>query len=561
MYNVLVGGAAGQGVDTTVAVLERLLKQSGCAVFAMRDLMSRVRGGHNFSRVRFGSSVPRCHSERLDGVIALNEETIAIHKDDLNPNGFILCDSAIATDDPRAVRLDMAAIAKDLGNPRVTGSVAVGAALKLFGLPFDEASAHAVFAQSVKAPYVDINVRAARAGHDAVAAKFQGGAGECPGGDCAAHMILSGNRALALGALAAGVQFYSAYPMSPSTSIMEYLALKSAETGIVVEQAEDEIAAVNMAIGASYAGARAMTGTSGGGFSLKVEGLGLAGMTEIPLVLVNAQRPGPVTGFPTRTEQADLKFVISASQGEFPRMVIALRHHEDAFYQTIRAFNLAEKYQIPVILLTDQYLAEATAALPAFDLHKIPLYEPENALVQGEYARYRYTDSGISPRKFPGDPAGFAAADSDEHDESGRIVEDAETRIRMMDKRMGKLALLEHELQEPALLGDPAPEVLLLGWGSLYGPLEEAADILNQQGKARYGALVFGDIWPLPQKRLKELAANARAILHVEQNYAGQLASLIREVTGIKTDAGILRYDGRQMSGEEIAGRVRKEGF
>lgn len=561
MYNVLVGGAAGQGVDTTVAVLERLLKQSGCAVFAMRDLMSRVRGGHNFSRVRFGAVVPRCHSERLHGVIALNEETIALHQEDILPNGFILCDSAIATDDPRAVRLNMAGIAKDLGNPRVAGSVAVGAALKLLGLPLDGASARAVFTQSVKAPYVDVNVRAAQAGYDAVPRQFQGGAGECPGGECAGHMVLSGNRALALGALAAGVQFYSAYPMSPSTSIMEYLALKSGETGIVVEQAEDEIAAVNMAIGASFAGARAMTGTSGGGFSLKVEGLGLAGIAEIPLVLVNAQRPGPATGFPTRTEQADLKFSIFAAQGEFPRMVIALRHHEDAFYQTIRAFNLAEKYQIPVILLTDQYLAEATATLPLFDLGKVSFYEPENISVQGEYASYRYTDSGVSPRIFPGDPRGFAAADSDEHDEYGRIVEDSQTRVRMMDKRMGKLKLLEAELQEPALLGDAAPQVLLLGWGSLYGPLAEAVDILNRQGKARYGALVFGDVWPLPQRRLKELGASAKAVLHVEQNYTGQLASLIREVTGINTHAGILRYDGRQMSGEAIAGRVQKEGF
>lgn len=557
MYNLLLGGAAGQGVDTTAAILERWLKQSGCGVFAMRDLMSRIRGGHNFTRIRFGERAPQSHSERLDGMIALNAETVAIHRESLREDGFILCDGTVETEDARAIKLDMTAIAKGLGNERVAGSVAIGAAVKLFGIPMDAAQARDVFAQSVKAEYVDINVKAAQAGYDAVPQKFPHA-----GGDCAGHMILSGNKALALGALAAGLQFYSAYPMSPSTSIMEYLALKAVQTGIIVEQAEDEIAAVNMAIGASFAGARAMTGTSGGGFSLKVEALGLSGMAEIPLVLVDAQRPGPVTGFPTRTEQSDLRFVISASQGEFPRMVIALRHHADAFYQTMRAFNLAEKYQIPVILLTDQYLADSTATIPVLDPGRVERYEPEDAPAEGEYARYRLTQSGISPRKFPGTRDGFVSADSDEHDEHGRIVEDSETRIRMMQKRMGKLALLEKELQEPEWLGDRFADVMLVGWGSLYGPLEEAVRLLNQRGTGRrYGALVFGDVWPLPQKLLRQAAASAKALIHVEQNYTGQLRSLIREVTGIQTDVGIVKYDGRQLSGEEIAERVAKEGF
>lgn len=554
MYNLLVGGAAGQGVDTTVAILERLIKQSGCGIFAVRDLMSRIRGGHNFSLIRFGAGLPMSHSERLDAIIALNDESIALHQANLQPNGFILCDSGIKTDDPRAIKLDMTAVAKQLGNVRVAGSVAIGAALKLFGITMD--AVQHVFEQSVKAEYVQINVKAAQAGYDSVAQKF-----DRAGGDYADHMIISGNKALSLGALAAGLQFYSAYPMSPSTSIMEYLALKAGETGIIVEQAEDEIAAVNMAIGASFAGARAMTGTSGGGFSLKVEALGLSGMAEIPLVLVDVQRPGPVTGLPTRTEQSDLKFMISASQGEFPRMVIALRHHADAFYQTIRAFNLAEKYQIPVILLSDQYLAESTATIPVLDPDKVALFEPQDEPAQGEYARYRYTENGISPRKFPGTRDGFVSADSDEHDEYGRIIEDSETRIRMMNKRMGKLELIGRELQEPELLGAASPEVLLLGWGSLYGPLEEAVRLLNQPGGKRYGALVFGDVWPLPQKLLLEKAAQAGVMINVEQNYTGQLASLIREVTGIQTDASILKYDGRQLSGEEIARRVAKEGF
>ncbi len=555
MYNLLIGGAAGQGVDTTAAILERLIKQSGCGVFTMRDLMSRIRGGHNFSRIRFGAGAPRCHSESLDGIIALNEETIAIHRENLRPGGFILCDSAIKTDDEFAIKLDMAAIAQELGNARVAGSVAVGAALKLFGIPMSTEEAYSIFRKSVKEEHVDINVKAAQAGYNAVPQKFEHTAGEASD-----QMLVSGNQTLAMGALTAGVQFYSAYPMSPSTSIMEYLAAKSGEAGIVVEQAEDEIAGINMALGASYAGARAMTGTSGGGFSLKVEALGFAGMAELPLVVANVQRPGPSTGLPTRTEQSDLKFVISASQGEIPRMVIALRHHEDAFYQTVRAFNMAEKYQIPVILLSDQYLADSTATIPVLDPRRIALYQPEEGPA-GDYARYRFTENGISPRKLPGMSKDLVAADSDEHDEYGHIAEGSEMRTRMMNKRMGKMALLEEELLEPEVLGDSAPEVLLLGWGSMYGPLEEAVELLNQKGGKRYGALVFGDIWPLPQKLLKKMAPSAKHLIHVEQNYTGQLAALISEVTGIKTDAGILRYDGRQLSGEEIADRIAKEGF
>lgn len=556
MYNLLVGGAAGQGVDTTAAILERMLKQSGCGVFTMRDLMSRIRGGHNFSRIRFGSDAPKTHSERLDGIIALNEETVEIHLKNLQPDGFILCDSSIKTDDPRAIKLNMTSTAKKLGDVRAAGSVSIGAALKLFGITIDQLQSKMIFEKSVKTEYVDINMKALHAGFDSVPKRF-----EHPGGNFADHMLVSGNKALALGALTAGLQFYSAYPMSPSTSIMEYLALKAEETGIVVEQAEDEIAAVNMAIGASFTGARAMTGTSGGGFSLMVEALGLSGMTEIPLVIVNVQRPGPVTGFPTRTEQGDLKFMISASQGEFPRMVIALRCHEDAYYQTIRAFNIAEKYQIPVILLSDQYLADSTVTIPPLDYGLIKPYIPDEGSGQDEYARYRYTENGISPRKFPGTRDGFVSADSDEHDEYGHIVEDGETRVRMMNKRMNKLKLLEQELQEPVLLGEQNPEVLLLGWGSMYGALKEAVFLLNSNNGKRYGALVFGDVWPLPRKLLTEKALTAKAVINVEQNYSGQLASLIREATGIQTDTAILKYDGRQLFGEEIAKRVTKEGF
>lgn len=552
MYNVLIGGAAGQGIDTTTAILEKLLKKSGYSVFTMRDFMSRVRGGHNFMTIRFGNRPVVSHSADLDGIIALNDETVELHKSRLKPNGFILCDSGLKSDDPRILKIDMAAIAKELGNPRVTGSIAVGAVLKLFGETLDHIGE--VLRESVKEQYIEVNRAAAERGYHSVEERFP----HLEGG-FADSMILSGSKALALGAVAAGLRFYSAYPMSPSTAVLEYLASKADETDMVVEQAEDELAAINMAIGASYAGARAMTGTSGGGFSLMVEALGLAGMAEIPLVVVDVQRPGPATGLPTRTEQSDLKFVISASQGEFPRMVIALRNHEDAFYQTARAFAMAEKYQIPVIVLSDQYLGDASGTVKPFDLSRIGALPASGDKPAGkEYLRYRYTESGISPRLVPGKTNQAVVIDSDEHDESGHITESADVRTRMMDKRMKKLETLRRELREPDEIGPEDFNVLLVGWGSTWGPISEAVELLNRAGERKYAALVFGDVYPLPEKLLWEKAARANQIIDVEQNATGQLADLIRQATGIVFDQKILKYDGRQISGEEIADLVLK---
>ena len=310
MFNILIGGAAGQGIDTTVSILEKAFKRSGYFVYTLRDFMSRIRGGHNFMIIRFGNDVITSHSSKLDGLIALNEETVDLHRDKLKEDGFILCDSSLKGNFD-AIRIAMSEKAKDLGNPRVTGSISVGAILKIFGVNLDNIDD--IMKAYIKKDYLEINQEAARFGYDSVDTKYPH-----TGGRFKDHMLINGNQALALGAIAAGLKFYSAYPMSPSTSIMEYLSRHGVLAGVVMEQAEDEIAAINMSIGASYAGVRAMTATSGGGFSLMVEALGLSGMTEIPVVIANVQRPGPATGLPTRTEQGDLKFAIHAAQGEFP---------------------------------------------------------------------------------------------------------------------------------------------------------------------------------------------------------------------------------------------------
>ena len=555
MYNLLIGGAAGQGIDTTAAILEKLLKRAGYQVFTIRDFMSRVRGGPNFSMIRFGTEPIHSHSDQLDGIVALDDETVVQHRAQLKKDGFILCDTKIIADDPRVMKFDMEEMAKALGNPRVSGIIAVGIILKLFGETLD--GAEDVLRTFVKQQYIEINQKALQKGYLAAPKRY-----DHLNGSYHDWMLVSGNNAVALGAVAAGLRFYSAYPMSPSTSIMEALAAMGDEAGLVVEQAEDEIAAINMAIGASYAGARAMTGTSGGGFSLMVEALGLSGMAEIPLVVIDVQRPGPVTGLPTRTEQSDLRFVISASQGEFPRIVIALRNPEDAFYQTIRAFQLAEKYQIPVILLSDQYLADATSTVKPFDITRDQAAIPAAKLEkEGEYLRYRYTENGISPRLIPGKTKHPVVIDSDEHDEHGQITESAEVRTKMMDKRMKKLEGIQQELQEPEFLGAGAFEILLVGWGSIWGPIAEAVELLNKADKGKYAALVFGDVYPLPQKQLLEQAPKAKRIVNVEQNATGQLAGLIREATGIACTNSVLKYDGRQISAEEIVERIQKEGL
>ena len=553
MYNILIGGAAGQGIETTAAILQQLFKDSDYSVFSIRDFMSRVRGGHNFALLRFGTERILSHSDQLDGIIAFNEETIDLHIGELKQGGFILCDSKFKKEDPRTIAVEMTSIAKELGNSRAAGSIAVGIILKLFSLELKDVSN--VLKKHISEQYFEVNYKAAFRGYEIVESRFPYLRGEHQ-----ASIMLSGSQALSLGAIAAGIKFYSAYPMSPSTTIMEYLASKSEEAGIVVEQAEDEIAAINMAIGASFAGAPAMTGTSGGGFCLMVEALGLSGIAEIPLVVVDVQRPGPATGLPTRTEQSDLKFVISASQGEFPRMVIALRNHTDAFYQTARALQLADKYQMPVIILSDQYLGDSYATVEPYDLSNVQIVKPLDTedVKEGEYLRYRYTQDGVSPRLIPGKTKNFVTSDSDEHDEYGKITEGSETRINMMDKRMSKLENLKKEMIEPDFIGAEEFDTLFVGWGSTHGAIALAVKLLNEGEGKKYAALVFGDIYPLPQKLLGEKTSKTDEIINIEQNATGQLADLIREQTGIICSSSILKYDGRQISAEEIVERIRK---
>lgn len=552
--NLLIGGRAGQGMDTVCVFLEKALKKSGFYVFSNKDYMSRVRGGHNFTQIRFGDEPIYSHVEKLDLILALDRDTIEIHNDKLNEKGIIIADDAIEYKDGRLISLPLVKVAKDAGLSMAFTFVAAGAILKHFGIKgqFED-----FISKKLPEATRNKNIESFKKGGELLEEKF-----DLTGKDLSKHLIINGNDAIGLGALVGGVSFYSAYPMTPATSVMTYLSKKSVEATIVVEQAEDEISAINMAIGASYAGARSMTGSSGGGVALMVEAFGLAGITETPLVVIDSQRPGPATGFPTRTEQSDLSFLLTAAQGEFPRVVLSVRNAEDAFYQTFRALNIADKYQILVVLLTDQYLADSNITIPKFSLEdlKIKRHIWDGKGLDGEYKRYKVTESGISPRLIPGKIEGqVVLVDSDEHTEYSHITEEIEVRNAQMEKRMRKLDLLiKEDQQEPEYFGGEDIDILLVGWGSTYGAIREATETLNSSG-LKVGSLSFGDIYPLPDKLLRKYNAIAKKVINVEQNFTGQLGKLITQETGFLMNDSILKYDGRQITSSEIVSRLCKE--
>jgi 2-oxoglutarate ferredoxin oxidoreductase subunit alpha len=379
------------------------------------------------------------------------------------------------------------------------------------------------------------------------------------------RMVVNGNQAIAYGAAAAGCRWISMYPMTPATTITEWLAAHHKKLGVVVKECEDELTAVLMAVGAAHAGVRAMTATSGGGLSLMVETVGLAAMTETPLVVVDAMRGGPSTGLPTRTEQPDLQFVLHMSQGEFPRVVLAPGTIEECFQAGWRAFNFAEKYQIPVFILTDMNQSNNVRDIDPNDFNLDEVVIDRGALLSDadldamseEYLRHKLTEDGISPRALAGHPKGIVLTTSDEHYENGQAVEEAEMRILQMDKRMRKLDLAAQDIRPPVLEGPELADVTMVGWGTTYGPIREARRLLEAEGLT-VNHLHYHDIWPFPTARTEEVLGRARQVVDVENNYTGQLALVIRMMTGINIPHKILKYDGRPFSGEEVARKVRE---
>ncbi|MFW6382241.1 MAG: 2-oxoacid:acceptor oxidoreductase subunit alpha [Bacillota bacterium] len=558
--NLVLAGEAGQGLKTLEALVGKALFRAGFNIFSSKDYMSRVRGGHNFMSIRFGSGKMQAPRQEIDILLALNDESIEKHQAKVPEDGFILYDGEV--DDSRFININASELAKKI-NLKAKNSVYAGAVWKLLDLPITILQ-DLIGAKFSDEDIISDNEQLLEAGYNAIDDGIQINYNKSFLNDRNGEEIyISGNQAMGLGAIAAGVKFYSAYPMTPSTGILNFLAQNQKEFGIVVEQAEDEIGAINMALGASYSGVRAMTGSSGGGFSLMVEALGYAGVGEIPLVVAEVQRPGPATGLPTRTGQGDLLFAINASQDEFPLIVLAPGDQEEAFYQTFRAFNLADKYHLPVIILSDQFLADSSKNISRYKIEDLEVdrnFIDKEKVGPDKYKRYLFTDDGISPRAYPGQlEDDVVLVDSHEHDENGFVTEDIELRNKMMVKRFRKLdKYIAEDRKEPEYIGPEEPDKLIICWGSTSGPMKEALNTIKEKDD-KIGLLIFKDIWPLPDSKLKSLASSAEKIISVEANYSGQLAKLIQQETAIKIDHKILKYDGRPFTAKEIADRYLNE--
>jgi len=569
-----IGGAAGDGVASAGNTLALSAARQGQGVYAYNSYQSVIRGGHSYLRLRVSDRKPLNHGDQVDALIALNQDTLDRHLQELVPGGAALYNSAKfkpAYDPPAGVQLcplpvpELTAAYKEL--PVMQNTVAVGAVLRLMGLDFAglESVLQSTFAK--KPNVVKVNVDAARAGFDYADKHFQPFAKPLRKTD-QKWALVAGNELLAMGAAFAGCKFYCAYPMSPATHVLEWMAAHGKELGICVRQVEDEISVVNMTIGANHMGVRGMCATSGGGFALMTEAIGMAGIIETPLVVINVMRAGPSTGVPTKTEQADLNQAFGASQGDFPRVIIAPLSMPDCFNTPALAFHLADRYQCPVLILSDLLMSEGNETVdPAlldvdFPIDRGELITAANGQANGEpYLRYKNTPSGISPRAVPGVPGHLYVSGSDEHDEDGVLISDVYTdtvrRKKMVDKRVRKMSTIFEDLPAPVQGGPADADVTLVGWGSTWGVIHEAVERLNHEGtSANY--LQVKILLPLQVKEITQALGKSRRIIIVENNQSGQFARHLRAETGIAANGHIRKYDGEPFEPKHLVAGVKE---
>ncbi|MGV1098612.1 2-oxoacid:acceptor oxidoreductase subunit alpha [Thiovibrio sp. JS02] len=556
--HLLIGGEAGQGLATIGQLLSKALVRAGYEIFVGQSYHSRIRGGHNTFSIRLGTGPFAGPRESIDILVALNAETVELHRGRRSERALLIADSAFAPELPGTVSVPFA----ELGPERLwnTASLALlGQILALPAEPLQQAVEAMLGKKHPESLGENLEImEKSRAW--AVAHVPEHGFALTGGVPGAGRLLLNGNEAIALGVLAGGLKFCAFYPMTPATSIVVELIRHAEVMGCVFEQAEDEIAAINMAIGAAFAGAASMVATSGGGFALMAEGVSLAAMTETPVLIVVAQRPGPATGMPTRTEQADLEFVLHAGHGEFPRAIFAPGGIEACYHLSRRALGLAERSQSPIFLLTDQFLADSARPVAPFDPAAIT---PVRAGAEAEavplpYQRYRLTENGLTPRLLPGLSTQLVVADSDEHDEDGHISEEHGVRIAMVEKRLRKFALLRQEVVAPEFSGERGAELLLVCWGSSQGPVLEAVDVLRRQGRS-VACLHFSQVWPLVPDQFLDILQSAGRVVSVEGNATGQFARLIQRETGFAMPARIARYDGLPFTARHILNRLENQ--
>jgi 2-oxoglutarate ferredoxin oxidoreductase subunit alpha len=566
--SIRIGGEAGQGIQSISSIIARTFVRHDFYVFINQDFASRIRGGHNFDQVRISNTPVHAVADKVHILIALDKETTIQDIERLEETGIMIFDGEeidFKSDHPNHFSIPFARIATEVGKSKIMiNSVATGAVVALMNFELQPVldCLQEQFQQK-GSETVKNNQKSATAGFDYVRQHLK----EKPDFKVSSaksarqKMLLTGSQAMALGAMASGLKFYSGYPMSPATAIMEFVSGHADRYNIVVEQAEDEIAAINMVIGASFAGARAMTATSGGGFCLMVEALSLAGMTETPVVIIVAQRPGPSTGLPTRTEQADLNFVMHAGHGDFPRAIMAPGRPEQALHLMAKAFNLADKYQTPVIVLGDQHFNDALFTVDELAFQNIRI-DRGHILTDAdlpspqEYKRYATSESGISPRILPGQTEAVVYADSDEHTEEGHITESANVRNQMVAKRMRKLEGLRRDISPPEIYPSGHAEHVLLGWGSTHGAIKEAVDTLNQN-EISAQMIHYSELFPFNPRHVAAAALVKSKIIAVENNHSGQFADFFSNATGLSIDQRILKYDGRPFTAREIVDRIK----
>ena len=571
-FVIAVGGAPGQGIDTVGKSMSQICARHGLHVYTYSAYQSLIRGGHTFLTVRISSEPVANHGDKIDMIIALDRNSLETHVPHVAPGGAIIYNSddvkaAPERDDIQFCPISYRELSNNTDRKKLMLNICMfGVALKMVGgdLAVLEDILELTFLKRKGQAVVDANVAVASAGYDYAAEHFT--AFEAQFIKQQPLAFVDGNSAMAMGGAAAGVKFYAAYPMSPSTGVLHWMAQNARNLNIMVRQCEDEISVVNMIIGAAHAGTRAMCATSGGGFALMSEAIGSAGMMEIPIVVINVQRGGPSTGLPTKTEQGDLWQILGASQGDFPKIVAAPTSIMDGFDTIPEIFNLADKFQCPGMVLSDLTLS---MGFTTFDPESVN-WQPEidrGSLISGpvqpdgEYLRYEITDSGISPRAIPGTPGHVHVVATDDHDEDGTLISDEFTnphkRRDIMEKRQRKMDGILELLPPPTLEGPEDAQVTLIGWGSTHSVIGEAAEQLTEAGIPT-NHIHFKWLYPMDEDAINEVLAKSAHSIVVECNYTGQFARFLRGETGFTADGHIRKYDGEPFMPHHIADGARE---
>lgn len=559
--SIVLCGEAGQGIETIEDILTKYLKESRYNIFSAREYMSRIRGGVNSTEIRISPNPVKAYVDRIDLLFAFSNNAIDHLKERISEKTIIFGDKEVVGNLENVVDMPLLKTTKKIGGSFYLNTVTAGVISGLLNLSeYELRNFIKKYFERKGEEIINKNLEAITEGFQLAKNILESGISikakksEELSRDIGKDILFSGTEAVALGALAGGCNFISAYPMSPATGVISFMASNSKDFEVIAEQAEDEISAMNMAIGSWYAGGRGMTTTSGGGFALMEEGLSLSGMTETPVVVHIGQRPSPATGLPTRTEQGDLDLALYAGHGDFARVVLSPGNLEDCFYLSKYAFSLADRLQIPVFILTDQYLLNLQYNIPSLDYNKYPV-KRYVVKTEKDYRRYELNKTGISPRGIPGFGEGTVVQTGNEHDETGHSTENAILRKKMVEKRYNeKLNQLKNEVIYPELLGGKAYRNLLIGWGSTRCIIEEA---LKELRDPKLGFLHFKQLYPLPREVMGYLM-NAEKVIAIENNTSGQFANLIRRETGFEIKNRILKYDGRSFSVEEVATKVKE---